>query len=120
MQDGKKIGFDLLNIASGEKRRLGTSSSEYTKTTMGCWQMDEGVLAWGNEIIMGLHDEDIIIIDEIGPLEFEKNLGFWSALEFLDESAYRTALVVVRPALLPVARKRWPAARLLMLEKIKV
>lgn len=120
IQDGKKIGFDLLNIASGEKRRLGTSSSENDKTTMGCWQMDEGVLAWGNEIIKGLRNEDIIIIDEIGPLELEKSQGYWAALEFLDEGFYRTALVVVRPALLPVAQKRWPAARPLLLKRIKV
>ncbi len=114
--DGKKIGIDLLNIATGEKRHLGINSSINGKTTIGCWQMDESVLVWGNEIIAGLQDEDIIIIDEIGPLELEKGLGYWHALDLLDEGCYRTALVVVRPALLPMAQKRWPVARVLPLE----
>jgi nucleoside-triphosphatase THEP1 len=107
-----------MNVGSGEKRRLGICSSENAKTTIGCWQMDESVLAWGNEIIAGLQDEDIIIIDEIGPLEIEKGQGYWHALTLLDEGCYRTALVVIRPVLLPVAQQRWPAARTLTLEKI--
>jgi hypothetical protein len=118
IQDGKKTGIDLMNVASGEKRHLGICSSDDGKTTIGCWQMDEGVLAWGNEIIAGLQNEDIIIIDEIGPLELERGLGYWHALTLLDEGCYRTALVVIRPALLPVAQQRWSAARMLTLEKV--
>jgi len=118
IQAGQKIGIDLLNVSSGEKRRLGMCSSDNDKTTIGCWQMDESVLAWGNEIIAGLQDEDIIIIDEIGPLELEKGQGYWHALTLLDEGCYRMALVVVRTALLPVAQKRWPTARVLNLEMV--
>jgi nucleoside-triphosphatase THEP1 len=116
IQNGKKIGIDLMNVASGEKRHLGIRSSDTSKNTIGGWQMDESVLTWGNEIIAALKDEDILIIDEIGPLELEKGLGYWQALQLLDEGRYRTALVVVRPALLPLAQKRWPLAKVLNLE----
>ena len=117
-EDGEKTGIDLMNIATGEERRLGICSSDDGITTIGCWQMDESVLAWGNEIIAGLKDEDIIIIDEIGPLELEKGLGYRHALTLLDEGCYRTALVVVRPALLPMAQKRWTTARVLNVELV--
>ncbi len=118
IQDGKKIGIDLMNVTSGEKRHLGIYSRDNGIKTIGCWQMDESVLSWGNEIIVGLQDEEIILIDEIGPLELEKGLGYRYALNFLDEGSYRTALVVVRPTLLPVAQERWSDARVLMLETI--
>jgi len=117
-QDGKKIGIDLMHVTSGEKRRLGICSSDDGKKTIGCWHMDESVLTWGNEIITGLKDEEIILIDELGPLELEKGLGFWHALHLLDEGRFRTALVVVRPALLSLAQKRWPVASVHNLEMI--
>ena len=50
-EGGKKIGIDLLNVASGERRRLGLRTYNKGETTIGCWQMDESVLAWGNEIL---------------------------------------------------------------------
>ena len=49
--------------------------------TVGCWHMDEAVLAWGNQIIAGLKDEDVIIIDELGPLELEDGYGYQQALQ---------------------------------------
>lgn len=117
-QAGEKIGINLVNVATGENRRLGVYSRDNDKNTIGCWQMDESVLAWGNEIIARLQNEDIIFIDEIGPLELENGLGYWHALTLLDEGCYRIALVVVRPALLPVAQKRWPNARIINLEMV--
>jgi nucleoside-triphosphatase len=113
---GKKVGIDLLDVASGERRRLGLRSQNKGDTTIGCWQLDKDVIAWGNQILAGLKNEQIIIIDELGPLELEKGYGYQEALHLLDEGRYRAALVVVRPALLGLARLRWPQAQVLDLE----
>jgi len=109
---GKKVGIDQLDISSGERQRLGVRSNNTGDSTVGCWHMDEAVIAWGNQIISGLNDEDIIIIDELGPLELEEGSGYQQALHLLDEGRYRTAFVVVRPALLPLAQLRWPQAQI--------
>jgi nucleoside-triphosphatase THEP1 len=116
-EGGKKIGIDMLNVATGERRRLGMRSYNKDETTVGCWQLDEDVIAWGNRILAGLKNEALIIIDELGPLELEEGYGFQEALRLLDEGRYRTALVVVRPTLLPLARLRWPGAQVLDLER---
>lgn len=115
--DGKKIGIDLLNIATGERQRLGKLSQSRSESTVGCWQLDENVIAWGNQILAKLDVENFIIIDELGPLELEEGYGFQEALRLLDEGRYRAALVVVRPALVPLARLRWPRSRVLELER---
>jgi len=114
---GKKTGIDMLNVASGERRRLGKRSQIEGESTVGCWQLDESVIAWGNRILAGLKDEEIIVIDELGPLELEEGYGYQEALRLLDEGRYRAALVVVRPALLTLARLRWPQAQVLNLER---
>jgi nucleoside-triphosphatase len=115
-EGGKKIGIDLLNVASGERRRLGMRAQSEGESTIGRWQLDESVVAWGNEILAGLKDEEMIVIDELGPLELEEGYGYQEALRLLDEGRYRAALVVVRPSLVTLARLRWPAAQVLDLE----
>ncbi len=119
-EGGKKTGIDMLNVATGERRRLGMRSCDKGEITVGCWHMDKSVLAWGNEIIAALKDEDVIIIDELGPLELEEGHGYQAAMQLLDEGRYRMALAVVRPALLLLAWLRWPQARILELERISV
>jgi len=107
----EKVGIDQLDISSGERRRLGIRANDTGESTVGCWHMDEAVIARGNQIISVINDEDIIIIDELGPLELEEGSGYQQALHLLDEGRYRTAFVVVRPAMLPIAQLRWPQAQ---------
>jgi nucleoside-triphosphatase THEP1 len=114
---GKKVGIDMLNVATGERWRLGVRSHNMGKTTIGCWQMDESVIALGNQILAALSNDDVIIVDELGPLELEEGYGFQEALRTLDEGRYHAALVVVRPSLLTLARLRWPHAQVLELER---
>lgn len=119
-EGGQKVGIEQLDISSGERQRLGVRSKDAGDSTVGCWHMDETVLDWGNQIIAGLKDEDVIIIDELGPLELEDGYGYQGALHLLDEGRYRTAFVVVRPALLPLAQLRWPQSQVFELESVTV
>ena len=114
--EGKnKIGIDQLNVSTGERQRLGIRSNNSNNRTVGCWQMDEAVIAWGNQIIADL-EEDIIVIDELGPLELEDGHGYQEALHLLDEERYHIAFIVVRPTLLPIAKLRWSRAQVYSLE----
>jgi nucleoside-triphosphatase len=116
IEAGEKTGIEQVNVATGERRRLGTRSSDTSENTVGSWQMDESVLAWGNEILISLTDEEIIVIDELGPLELEEGYGYQEALCLLDEGRYRVAVVAVRPSLVTLARLRWPDAQVHFLE----
>lgn len=123
---GEKAGIDQIDLASGECRRLGMRdkqeylppgsplSTTYNKP-LGCWRIDERVIQWGNQVCTALDHEDLIIIDELGPLELEEGAGYQQALQLLDAGRYRTALVVVRPELLQAACLRWPHAQAITL-----
>jgi nucleoside-triphosphatase len=119
-EEGQKVGIEQLDISSEERQKLGARSKDAGNCTVGCWHMDEVVLSWGNQIIAGLKDEDVIIIDELGPLELEDGFGYQQALNLLDEGRYRKAFVVVRPALLPLAQLRWPNSQVFELESVTV
>jgi iron complex transport system ATP-binding protein len=108
-ENGGKIGIDLIDLSDGSRRRLaeqrrGASSGVTTPR----WQFDEGTLDWGNAILGNLPPADLVIIDELGPLEFLRGMGLQNGLKVVDERAQPTICVVVRPSLVSDARKRWP------------
>ena len=51
---------------------------------------------------------ELLLIDELGPLEFRGEGGFIAGFAAIDARHYRLAVVVVRPELLDAARQRWP------------
>jgi nucleoside-triphosphatase THEP1 len=109
--DGKKIGIDLLDITSGNQRSLarrGVKGSQGIR--LGDWCFDAATLAWGNQILHTLKGHELILLDELGPLEFEKGLGLVAGLKLIDEKKFQLAVVVIRQELLQTARIRWPNA----------
>lgn len=113
-EQGVKIGIDLMDIVSGERRRLAVrhSLSSGQAPQLGPltqnWHFDSLVLAWGNQILENLSECELLILDELGPLEFLAEQGLTAALKLIDAKQYRLACVVVRVELLSMALERWP------------
>ncbi len=136
-----KVGIDALDLRSGQRRPLAQRRSK-TKTTGSApfdlsaslklrtelaevtsfahlrqpetsnWRFDPDTLAWGAEVLRQATPCDLLIIDELGALEFERNGGWSVALDIIAHGNYRRALVVVRPELLKIAQSRWPWAEI--------
>ena len=52
---------------------------------------------------------DLLVIDEIGPLELLHGEGWTAALPLLNSPVYRVGLVVIRPELVETACRQLPA-----------
>ncbi len=103
-----------MDIRTGEERRLAnirTSESEGLMTK--CWQFDTLTLTWSNQVLHDLPQCDIVIIDELGPLEFTRDEGLKQGMRLVDEKRFPEMYVVVKPELLSQALKRWPWADVL-------
>jgi len=120
-ENGDKIAIDLLNLNNSERRRLARRRppvlEDGAEATLH-WQFDEQVLRWGNSLLLR-KTHDIFLLDELGPLEFERRQGLMNAFEVLDGNRFNMACVVVRPSLLMEAQDRWPAARLLDIGEVR-
>ena len=55
----------------------------------------------------------MLIVDELGVLEFERDQGWVAGLAAIDSGDYRLGVVVIRPELLDQAQRRWPTARVI-------
>jgi nucleoside-triphosphatase THEP1 len=115
-KENQKIGIDLLNIQTGERRPLATRGKlREGWPVMGPWSFDPEVFKWGNNILRTIPPCQVLIIDEIGPLEFDYHMGLTAAFEMLDSHNFMLTILTLRPALVPAAMERWPWAEVLSL-----
>jgi nucleoside-triphosphatase THEP1 len=119
-QDGVKTGIDLVDVSNGESQRLAEKRAEADPlSSIGAdtlsWQFDADTLAWGNRVLERLRTPELLLLDELGPLEFQFAGGLAAGLECIDDRDYLLACVVVRPELLAAALERWPWGRVIRL-----
>lgn len=106
---GQKVGIDTVDLRTGQQRQL-ARQNENPAPGERAWRFDAAVIAWGNTILKTATPCDLLIVDELGPLEWEENRGWLAGLSALDSGQYRAAVAVVRPELLAPAQNRWPTA----------
>lgn len=115
-QAGKKTAIDLRRLPNGPCHRLANRRQEEAKGVLTeDWHFDAGQIGWGERHLASLRNPELLIIDELGPLEFLNGMGWQAAFPLIEQRAYRLAVVVVRPTLLWVAQGRWPWAETLHL-----
>ncbi len=111
--DGTRIEIDLLDPATAQCWPLAVRHEQGAGAPGGAgapdgaaesvatlhWQFVPDALARGAALLAASGACDLLVIDEIGPLELERNQGWVVALDVLRAAAYRRALVVIRPSL---------------------
>lgn len=110
-EDGHKIGIDLVNLRTNERRRLAQRRTpQATGILTRSWAFVPAVLSWGNEILADVSGVDVLLIDELGQIEFEHKAGWQTGLQAFDRGDYQIGVVVIRHWLLETAQARWPDA----------
>jgi nucleoside-triphosphatase THEP1 len=116
IKQGEEIAKDAFDIRSGVRRNLGSVRLHCRATTevqTGRWTFDTKTLDWCNTIFQSSIPCDFLVIDEIGPLEFNQGQGFIEALTALDSGEFIYGVVVIRSHLLAAALQRWPTAEII-------
>lgn len=98
---GSKVGIDVVDVASGERRSLAMVERDALRATVGQYRFDPAVEAWALHVLLTSLDQplDIAIIDEIGPLELLQGKGYAPVLERLPHARCRSAVILVRTSL---------------------
>lgn len=106
-----KTAISIEDLTSHERKTLATKRTTETDGLLTeHWAFDEEVMTWGNSILAETSGCDLLLVDELGPLEFTRGLGWQNGLHAIDNGEYKAAVVVIRPALVETALKRWPNA----------
>lgn len=125
-ENGVKTGILVQDLRTGETHPLarvhpvpGLASAvqaENFSLAFGDWLFDPSAFAWGNQVLEASLPCDLLIVDELGPLELVRGEGWTSALAVLRQPRYRVGLVVVRPELVELARQSLPIAQVMAFE----
>jgi nucleoside-triphosphatase THEP1 len=108
---GVKTGIDVIDLRSGQRRHLATLNLEAQAPHDLHWRFDPEALDWGNTVLQAATPCEVLIVDELGVLEFERGQGWLAGLRAIDAGDYRWGVVVIRPELLNAAQQRWPQAQ---------
>ena len=95
---GRKHALWLQSIAAGRTRLLAHVAAP-AEATLGIWRFLPTTLAWGREVLRTVPPADVLVMDEIGPLELVYHRGLLGAAEALRRAEPRLAVVTVRPQL---------------------
>ena len=104
-EGGRKVGIDLLDARSGERRPLAKADGLPGELRTVAFRFDPGAVEWGVGLLNAACPCDVLIVDELGPLELERGQGWTNALDVLRNGLFKLAVVVVRPALVSVFRQ---------------
>jgi nucleoside-triphosphatase THEP1 len=114
--NGQKVQIDLLDLATGTRRSLAIRKVEKDDNLVaGAWGFDPEALEWGNAQLGAIRHCQLLVVDELGPLEFQNHTGWMNAFPLIESRCYRLACLVVRPELLHQALERWPWAEVMEL-----
>ena len=101
---------DVLDVGSGDERRLTLPPNSDQGVVQGCFRFDPETLAWGNDVLSRILACDLLVVDELGPLEIERGRGWVRAFDVLRDASFTLAIVVVRPELVVQAQLRLPTS----------
>lgn len=94
-QDNEKIGYDLLDLESEKLIPFIRRSGQKNWEKIGPYFFIPQGLAWAERIILRSKDAEILVVDEIGPLELEGK-GLWPALKKIIFQRHQKFIFVVR------------------------
>lgn len=109
--DGRKMYIDLLDVSTQKVVHLAepNMTGDTILATHG-WKLNPQAVHFGNKILEDAVPCDILFVDELGPLEYEREEGFLEGFAAINSGEYQIAFITVRPTLLDAALQRWPHA----------
>lgn len=109
-----KVGIFAKDISNGDMIELATYSPGWDPENLRrVWKINYDAIPWGNEVLKNINHCDVLIVDEIGFLELEKDSGWSRVFQVVSESTFNISFIVVRPELLSPALARWVNANVI-------
>ena len=105
-RNGAKDAIVLYEVHGHSWRTLARAHGEIQAPQVGIWVFEQRALAWGQQVLASLPACDLLVIDEIGPLEIERGVGLTNAFDVLRRPGCRLALVSLRPSLVEAMARR--------------
>ena len=119
IKGGLKIGIGVEDLRSGRRFLLASLPSENEDPravrTEG-WVFDPRCLKWSNGVLEKAVPCDLLVVDELGPLELEEGKGWMAGIGALESGKFHLGIAVVREELLNKLLYRWSRASVITVQ----
>jgi len=107
-ESGRKVGIDGLRLGTGERRPLADRDLSQPGLRCGIWRFEPGAMEWVLAALMDAIRQrpDVLVVDEIGPMELLENRGLAPVLPELQAGKVPLAIVLVRRGFLAALMER--------------
>lgn len=103
---GRKVGIEMVDLASGERQVLARRDMDLGGPRVGRYSFAPNALAWRQVVIAHSPPSDLLIIDELGPLELEVTESLTWVRVTLQAGRAKHSVIVVRSSLVERLRQR--------------
>jgi len=111
-EGNQRVGYTLENLKNGKKTQLCNIAENKGWRKQGKFYFNPNAVVQGNEILEFENGiPELIVIDEIGPLEV-KSGGWAPAIQKIAEEAKAPMLWVVRDSLVNKISRKWPVGKI--------
>ena len=112
--NGIKTAIEVEDLRSGERKILAVSrQGEISGIQTKRWSFDTEVLNWGNDRLAEATPCDLLVVDELGLLEFERGGGWQNGKTAIHSGKFQLAIVVIRPELIAKGRDTFENAQVM-------
>ena len=107
-EDGLPVAYHALMVSDGEQRLLARADGDLGGPRTGRYSFDAAVFSWVMGRLRAAISQgcDLLIVDEIGPLELEQGVGLAPILSDLARGKLPPLLLVVRPEMVRQLQKQ--------------
>ncbi len=105
---GRKVGIDGLRLGTGERRLLADRDLSRPGLRYGIWRFEPGAMEWSLGLLLDAIRQrpDVLVVDEIGPMELLENRGLAPVIPELAAGKVPLAIVLVRRGFLDALAER--------------
>ena len=109
-EDGLPAAYHALMVSDGQQRLLARANGDLGGPRTSRYSFDADVFSWVIGRLRAAISQgcDLLIVDEIGPLELERGRGLAPLLSDLSARRLPPLLLVVRPELIGQLQNRFP------------
>ena len=112
--NGVKTAIEVEDLRTGERKILARSrQDDLANIQTKRWSFDSEALNWGNDRLAEATPCDLLVVDELGLLEFERGGGWQNGITAIHSSKFQLAVVVIRPELIAKARVTFENAQVM-------
>lgn len=106
--ENEKRTIQVLNLETKEEKPLAQLARDRLSADFGKWNFNQKTIEWVINSLSTVTNCDLLVMDEIGPLEIEMHKGWHTIFDDIDRIDFKACLITFRPKYTAYFQEKYP------------